>query len=66
MAENVDEDKVTFDQMELDDRILKVQRTIRISRIILPLKCIHRFTGNSKIEMDISDNNSRESHSTIP
>lgn len=26
MTENVDEDKVTFDQMELDDRILKVHK----------------------------------------
>lgn len=80
MTENAEEDKVcTFDQMELDDRILKVcfkEKGLNVSLTLfapfnyliygqLKQKYFVFTIGNSKIELDNSYNNSRESNPAI-
>lgn len=66
MAENVEEDKVTFDQMELDDRILKVcHQNSRKKNIGETFTHTVFRLGNSKFKLDNANDNSGEGHSTV-
>jgi hypothetical protein len=62
--DNKEDKTINFHQMELDDRILKVKARNFDFNFVFNFQLL--FPGNCQARLDISHNDSRESHSPHP